>query len=80
MEVQIMTTKQLETLRKQYPAGTKVRLISMTDEPYPVPSGTVGEVTYVDDIGSIHVRWQNGSSLALIPESDKFCVIRGGSE
>jgi hypothetical protein len=75
-----MTTKQLETLRKQYPAGTKVRLISMTDEPYPVSSGTVGEVTHVDDIGNVHVRWQNGSSLALIPEADRFCVLRGDSE
>jgi hypothetical protein len=75
-----MTTKQLETLRKQYPAGTKVRLIFMADEPYPVPSGTVGEVTHVDDMGNIHVHWQNGSGLALIPESDRFCVLRGDSE
>jgi hypothetical protein len=74
-----MTTKQLETLRKQYPAGTKVRLISMTDEPYTVPSGTVGKVTHVDDMGNIHVHWQNGSGLALIPEADEFCIIRGGS-
>jgi hypothetical protein len=80
MEGKTMTTKQLETLRQKYPAGTKIRLIFMADEAYPVPPGTIGEVTHVDDIGNVHVRWQNGSSLALIPEADRFCVLRGDSE
>ena len=49
-------------------------MITMRNEKYPVPSGTIGEVTHVDDIGNIHVRWQNGSSLAIIPEVDSFRV------
>ena len=64
----------LEQLRKQYPKGTKLQMITMRNEKYPVPSGTIGEVTHVDDIGNIHVRWQNGSSLAIIPEVDSFRV------
>lgn len=64
----------LAQLRKQYPIGTKIQLISMRDEKYPIPPGTVGEVTHIDDIGNIHVRWQNGSSLAIIPEVDSFRV------
>ena len=65
----------LEQLRKQYPVGTKIQLISMRDEKYPILPGTVGVVTHIDDAGSIHMRWENGSSLALIPEVDSFKVV-----
>ena len=65
----------LEQLRKQYPVGTKIRLISMRNEKYPILPGTIGEVTHIDDLGSIHMKWQNGSSLALIPEVDSFKVL-----
>ena len=65
----------LAQLRKQYPVGTKIQLISMRDEKYPILSGTIGEVTHIDDMGSIHMKWQNGSSLALIPEVDSFKVV-----
>ena len=37
--------------------------------------GTIGVVTHIDDLGSIHMKWQNGSSLALIPEVDSFKVL-----
>ena len=65
----------LEQLRKQYPKGTKLQLISMRNEKYPILPGTVGEVTHIDDIGNIHVSWQNDSSLAIIPEVDSFRVV-----
>ena len=68
----------LEQLRKQYPVGTKIRLISMRNEKYPILPGTIGEVTHIDDMGSIHMKWQNGSSLALIPEVDSFKVLGAG--
>ena len=64
----------LEQLRKQYPIGTKLQMITMRNEKYPVPPGTIGEVTHIDDLGSIHMKWQNGSSLAIIPEVDSFRV------
>ena len=64
----------LEQLRKQYPIGTKLQMITMRNEKYPIPPGTVGEVTHIDDMGNIHICWQNGSSLAIIPEVDSFRV------
>ena len=64
----------LEQLRKQYPKGTKLQMITMRNEKYPISPGTVGEVTHIDDIGSIHMKWENGSSLAIIPEVDSFRV------
>ena len=53
----------------------RVQLLRMNGEPYPVPTGTCGTVTFVDDINQIHVNWDNGSTLALIPSVDDFFVI-----
>ena len=67
--------EQIERLRKKYPAGTIVELISMDDAQSP-PSGTLGRIQGVDDAGSILVAWQNGSSLSLIPEADDFRIVK----
>ena len=64
----------VEELRKKYPAGTKIRLIKMDDVQAP-QKGTIGRVTHVDDIGSIHMHWDGGGSLALIPDVDEFEVV-----
>lgn len=73
--------KELAMLRKKYPTGTTVQLISMDDEQAP-PIGTIGEVMFVDDIGNVHVKWQNGSSLAVIPDVDSVAILteRGGKK
>lgn len=54
--------------------GTRVRLISMDDRQAP-PRGTEGTVQFVDDAGTIHVQWDTGSSLGLIPGADEWEVI-----
>lgn len=66
--------EKVDFLRKLYPVGCKVELHFMDDSQAP-PSGTVGEVMFVDDIGQIHVKWENGSSLALIPSVDSFSKV-----
>ena len=36
------------------------------DDPYTkIPEGTKGTVLVVDDTGTIHVKWDNGSSLGI---------------
>ena len=67
--------EQIERLRKKYPVGTIVELISMEDAQSP-PLGTLGKIHGVDDAGSILVAWQNGSSLSLIPEADDFRIVK----
>lgn len=54
----------VERLRMQYPAGCRVELDHMDDVQSP-PIGTQGTVIAVDDIGTIHVAWDNGSSLGV---------------
>ena len=54
----------VEKLKKQYPAGCRVELLHMDDMQAP-PIGTKGTVIGVDDIGSIMVRWDNGSGLSI---------------
>lgn len=57
--------KTLERLRREYPAGTRIELISMDDFQAP-PPGTMGTVRAVDDSGSLIVRWDNGCGLNVI--------------
>lgn len=73
----IPTQQQVERLRQQYPAGTRVVLHSMDESYAPVPLGTIGTVTYVDDMGQIGVNWDNGSGLALVPGVDSFSKLSG---
>lgn len=54
----------VEKIKSEYPPGTRVGLVKMDDIQAP-PIGTKGTVTGVDDIGSIMVRWDNGSGLNL---------------
>ena len=62
-------------LKEKFPKNTRFKLISMDDIQAP-PSGTFGTVLGVDDIGMILVKWDNGSTLSLIPEEDKFKIVR----
>ena len=55
--------------------GTTLELVEMHGEKQ-MPKGLRGVVTHIDDAAQIHVKWQNGSSLAIIPEIDKFVVIK----
>lgn len=55
--------------------GKTVELVFM-DDPQAPPAGTRGVVSQVDAIGQLHVRWETGSGLALIPGLDKFKVIK----
>ena len=68
----IPTRQQVERLKERYPVGTRVVLHHMDDPYAPVPPGTKGTVTYVDDMGQIGVKWDNGSSLSLVPGEDSF--------
>ena len=60
------------TYKELFPAGTRVVLLGMEDSYAPVPKGTRGTVDFVDDFGQIHMKWDNGRTLAIVPQVDSF--------
>jgi len=52
-------------LKKQYPPGTRVELIRMDDPYAALKPGDQGTVSFVDDIGTIFVDWDCGSTLGV---------------
>lgn len=72
-----MIISKKEEMQRRYPEGTKIELIFMDGEPQ-MYRGLQGTVEYIDDIGQIHMKWENGSSLALVQGVDRFRKAREG--
>jgi hypothetical protein len=74
-----MREELLKMLRQQYPTGARVELIHMED-PYntKLVPGCRDTVQCVDDIGTIHVSWDSGSSLGVVYGEDSCRVIKEG--
>ena len=65
----MISSEIIQKLKEMYPVGTRVKLIQMEDIQAP-PNGTLGTVYGVDAIGSILVKWDNGSMLNVIFKED----------
>lgn len=66
----------VKTIRKEYPKGTVLKCLTMNDPYHPIPNGMIGTVKFVDDAGTIHMSWENGSSLGLILGEDEFVKVK----
>jgi Domain of unknown function (DUF4314) len=56
--------------------GRRVRLVRCNDPHTKLQPGTLGTVTCVDDLGTVHVRWDSGSTLGLCEDDgDRFEVL-----
>lgn len=64
----------LDMLKETYKPGTRVELIQMDDAQAP-PIGTQGTVFGVDALGSIMVKWDNGSTLSVVWRVDRCKVV-----
>ena len=71
---------EVERIREQYPVGTRIELISMDDPYAPVESGMMGTVVIVDGAGTLHMKWENGRTLGIVPGEDQFRVISKPAE
>lgn len=67
----------VERLRRMYPTGTRIELVSMNDPYTKLVPGDQGTVEFVDDIGTIHVRWDCGSGLGVAYGEDIIRKIQG---
>lgn len=75
---EILANKSNDTIKhikNKFKTGMRVKLINMVDEKNIEP-GSTGTVTHVDDVGTIHVNWDNGRVLGLIYNEDKFEIIK----
>jgi hypothetical protein len=55
----------------------RVRLVHTTDPYTDLARGIEGTVSMVDDAGTVHVDWENGSTLGMVRRAgDRFEVIR----
>ena len=64
--------RQAERYKQSYPPGTRILLLSMGQDIHPVSDNTRGTVLVVDDIGTLHCRFDNGRSLGIVPGEDSF--------
>ncbi len=68
-------SREAERYKKEYPVGSRIVLLSMGDDPRPIPDNTRGTVKVVDDIGQIHCDFDNGRHLAIVPGEDSFRLL-----
>lgn len=61
-----------QRMKDNYPSGTRIMLLSMDDPYAPIPSGAKSTVVHVDDAAQIHMKWDNGRTLAIVPGEDSF--------
>lgn len=66
--------QEIQKIKDKYIKGTRIKLIRMYDM-QAVPPHTLGTVDHVDDIGTIHMNWDNGSSLGIIEGEDEFVIV-----
>ena len=55
--------------------GKRVELVSTSDPYTNLKAGDRGTGEFVDDIGTIHVAWDNGSMLGLVPGEDQYKIV-----
>ena len=65
----------LKQLKAYYKPGSRVELERMNDQHTKLKAGDRGTVTLVDDIGTIHVNWDCGSTLGVAFGEDACRLI-----
>jgi hypothetical protein len=55
--------------------GDRVRLISTSDPHVELEEGTEGTVEFVDSMGTVHVRFEDGTTLGLVADEDAFELV-----
>lgn len=70
-----ISKEMLAMLREKYPSGTRVELVHMDDPYTSLTVGDKGTVKHADDMGTIHISWDCGSSLGAVYRVDIITKI-----
>ena len=70
----------LEARRVRYKKGCRVELVSMEDPYAKLMPGEQGTVIAVDDIGSVHIKWDSGSNVAALHNEDVIKLVGGNAD
>ena len=58
--------------------GDRIRLVGCDDAWTRLKPGALGTVSLVDDAGTVHVQWDCGSTLGLVPGLDRWEIVESG--
>jgi len=56
-------------------AGKRVKLIRTSDPYTDLRPGDEGVAQFTDDMGTLAVKWDNGSSLGMVPGEDQWTEV-----
>lgn len=54
--------------------GLRIRIVNMVDEDG-IDEGMEGVIKAIDSMGTLHVKWDDGSTLGVIPGLDEYILI-----
>jgi hypothetical protein len=61
---------------KESYVGKRVRFMRSNDQYTKLVWGDEGVVSHIDSQGTVHIKWDNGSTLGMITEEgDRFQVV-----
>lgn len=63
--------EEVESLRAEYPKGTRISLVKMDDPYSKLQPGDRGTVNFVDDAGNIDISWDIGEGLSIAYGEDE---------
>lgn len=55
--------------------GRRVKLIRCNDQYTKLQPGEKGTINFVDDVGTVFVKWDSGSSLGMIDGIDRWELV-----
>ena len=67
--------KHVQEIKNKYAKGTRIKLTKTMDDIQPILANQKGTVLFVDDIGTLHMKWDNGRGLGIVVDEDEFEII-----
>ena len=70
----------VDKLKDFYKPGDRIVIDRMDCDIMPIEPGTAGTIVMIDDIGTLHCRFDNGRHLGVCREVDRFHRIGGEAD